>query len=81
MASVTPDPPTRPHPSSVERRSRGKWLQTAPQEEEPKTQEPTSQAQAVVCHVSEVRGMCARRTSHDVGGVRVVPLSDLYSCA
>ena len=26
------DPPTRPHPSSVERRSRGKWLQTAPQE-------------------------------------------------
>ena len=25
-------PPTRPHPSSVERRRRGKWLQTAPQE-------------------------------------------------
>ena len=32
MASAIPDPPTRPHPSSVERRSRGKWLQTAPQE-------------------------------------------------
>ena len=36
MASAIPDPPTRPHPSSVERRSRGKWLQTAPQE--PKSQ-------------------------------------------
>ena len=32
MAAAIPDPPTRPHPSSVERRSRGKWLQTAPQE-------------------------------------------------
>ena len=28
MAAAIPDPPTRPHPSSVERRSRGKWLQT-----------------------------------------------------
>ena len=31
-ASVNLVPPTRPHPSSVERRSRGKWVQTAPQE-------------------------------------------------
>ena len=30
--TVVQDPPTRPRPSSVERRSRGKWLQTAPQE-------------------------------------------------
>ena len=32
MAVTIPLPPTRPHPSSVERRRRGKWLQTAPQE-------------------------------------------------
>ena len=36
MAAAIPDPPTRPHPiaasSVVERRSRGNWLQTAPQE-------------------------------------------------
>ena len=36
MAVTITLPPTRPHPSSVERRRRGKWLvQTAPQE--PKT--------------------------------------------
>ena len=37
MASENLFPPTRPHPRSVERRSLGKWLQTAPQE--PKCQE------------------------------------------
>ena len=40
MAAAIPDPPTRPHPSSVERRSRGKWLQTARAPQEPKSQEP-----------------------------------------
>ena len=32
MAVMILVPPPRPHPSSVERRRRGKWLQTAPQE-------------------------------------------------
>ena len=39
MASENLAPPTRPHPSSVERKSRGKWLQTAPQEPQEPSQE------------------------------------------
>ena len=42
MVAAIPVPPSQPHPSSVERRSRGKWLQTAPQEPKAWSKDHTS---------------------------------------